>query len=1069
MTSTLPSRFGAARPPQLLFTLLLALVLAAVGLAAEPVKKDFDIAAGDAARALKQFAAQSGEQLLYSPSDVAGVKTLAIKGSLTPREALTQILQGTTLIVAQDKTTGALAVRKESASETKNGLSRSAEAPAAKVAATPAGAVQLQTYEVLGSRIRRTESDGPSPVNSYGAEEIRASGAMNLADFLRTIPQTYSGVGSGRNSAPDDLNMAAGQRNENGAPAITAPGVSPLLSAAVPVQSGVSGVSLRGLGSGSTLVLVDGRRVAQAGNSNRGSATGQGFVDLNTIPLGLIERIEIITDGSSAIYGADAVAGVINIVLKKAWMGTEIRGSVKLTQHGGARERQATVTSGFAALGGRLQGTLAIDYYEREPLLASQRSFSKNPDFRGLFPGVDDFFGLPNGTDFRIQWGYPASVQAVATTGFVSIPGIRVLLAPAGFATTPPISAFERRTTNDPGQNFLFGTQVVAQGQRITNPAPYTQLIAASDRRGLTGSATYELSNGIQAYGSYSYSDSRGYAQTLPAYVANVTVSAANNIFGENIQFGMLLPQWGRLSQRTRTQTHTVTTGLRGKLGQTWSWDTGYRFQDQNYRSVSRIFNAPAFNAIANASDPTQRFNPFIDERVAGAQSQAALLEQTAIYPTLNGRSGLDSFDLSANGDLLQIWGGPIRMALGGSTERSRNTYKAVDFAGFPVVATTTNFETARTVHAAFSELQVPLFGKSNAKPLLNRFELNLAGRYEEISDQSSSSVPKYGFTWQPIRGVLLRGSYAEGFRAPSLTENRRIAATFTTTVADPLRGNTRTTVSLVNRANPNLKPETSTTEFLGAVVEPPFVKGLTLSANYYRTKQKNAIQSIGSNTILRNPTLFPGYVLRDAPTASDIALGWPGAVNTIYAQFVNFGLVQNESLDLGADYRLPWETLGRWRLTVNAAKTLKQTRQLTVGGAPVDDLGDTFASPRWNISSSLYWNYGAWGASMAYSYMSGFNTNQAGVLSSNFSSPAMHIIDLRGTYEFKQGVWRGYAKGLRVGLGVANIEDKAPPPDNNIYGFNASLYSRWAFGRTFELSFTLPLEKGILGLGVGR
>ena len=230
---------------------------------------------------------------------------------------------------------------------------------------TPAGGaaapVAMQAVEVLGSRIPRTQVDGPSPVSVYNAEEIRATGAMNLADFMRTLPQTYSGVGAGRNSAPDDLNMSAGQRTENALPAIPFVGASPTLATNSPVQTGVSGVSLRGLGSGSTLVLVDGRRVAQAGERNRGSTTGQGFVDLNTIPLGLIERVEIITDGASAIYGADAVAGVINIVLKKSWVGTEVSGSVKLREHGGARERQGTVTTGFAGAGGKLRGTLAVE------------------------------------------------------------------------------------------------------------------------------------------------------------------------------------------------------------------------------------------------------------------------------------------------------------------------------------------------------------------------------------------------------------------------------------------------------------------------------------------------------------------------------------------------------------------------------------------------------------------------------------------------------------------------------------------------------------------------------------
>ena len=137
------------------------------------------------------------------------------------------------------------------------------------------------------------------------------------------------------------------------------------------------------------------------------------------------------------------------------------------------------------------------------------------------------------------------------------------------------------------------------------------------------------------------------------------------------------------------------------------------------------------------------------------------------------------------------------------------------------------------------------------------------------------------------------------------------------------------------------------------------------------------------------------------------------------------------------------------------------QTRALVVCGAPINAVGDTYASPRWNTSSSLYWSKGSWTASSAFTYISGYNTNQAGVQPTNYSTPAMHLIDVRGTYEFKTGIWRRFGRGVRVGFGIANLEDKEPPFFNNIYGFNAGLHGRWVFGRTYELSFNVPLNSG--------
>lgn len=207
---------------------------------------------------------------------------------------------------------------------------------------------------------------------------------MTLADFLNYLPQTYSGIAAGRGSAPNELNPEFGQRTENSFPSFNF-----VLGAsdAPPGQTGVSGVSLRGLGSGSTLVLIDGRRAAKSGSGNRSTSSQQGFVDLNTIPLGMIDHIEVITDGASAIYGADAVAGVINVVLKRNWQGNELSSSYRASAHGGGRERQVTLTTGFAA--GKLSGSVAVDYYDRGELKASDRSFSKNQDHRGVIATYD--------------------------------------------------------------------------------------------------------------------------------------------------------------------------------------------------------------------------------------------------------------------------------------------------------------------------------------------------------------------------------------------------------------------------------------------------------------------------------------------------------------------------------------------------------------------------------------------------------------------------------------------------------------------------------------------------------
>jgi hypothetical protein len=178
---------------------------------ASEARKAYDLPADDADRALRRFSEQSGIQVIFPSETVRNVRANGVQGNLTAREALDQMFKGTGLIAVQDAKTGALTVRRDLAKD----APKNAPGPVADSSAAPGPIVKMDGMEVLGSRIRRTETDGPTPVATYGVDAIRATGAMNLADFMRTVPQTYNGVGAGRNSTPDDLNISAGQRTEN--------------------------------------------------------------------------------------------------------------------------------------------------------------------------------------------------------------------------------------------------------------------------------------------------------------------------------------------------------------------------------------------------------------------------------------------------------------------------------------------------------------------------------------------------------------------------------------------------------------------------------------------------------------------------------------------------------------------------------------------------------------------------------------------------------------------------------------------------------------------------------------
>jgi outer membrane receptor protein involved in Fe transport len=890
---------------------------------------------------------------------------------------------------------------------------------------------------------------------------------MTLADFMNYLPQNYTGIASGRSSTPNELNPEFGQRTETTTPAFNFVVGS---SAAPPGQTGVSGVSLRGLGSGSTLVLVDGRRTAQSGAGNRSSDTRQGFVDLNTIPLGMVDHIEVTTDGASAIYGADAVAGVINIVLKKNYTGTELSGGIRLSEHGGGRERNASLAQGFTY--GKWSGSISLEYFDRASLKGAQRDFANNQNHSAIPTGTLTATGATRfGVDYRLNYGYPAVIQAaggVVSGNFDAIPGIRVVLVPTGSTTTPTIAQFIPVT-------IPAGTATVvnASAQRRYDTSSFLDLVPKTQRTGASGRLQYRINDRIDAYGSFRTSDTRSltYAQIAGntitgAFGAAVTLPAALNPFNQNVTISMILPEWGSATQRVRTLDDALSAGVRGHFAKTWEWDLGSSWQNQKVMQITRSYNGAGFVALLTNADPAKRFNPFIDYTAPGAPSQAALLETLSVYPSLHSDRHSEGLDFSADGDLFSLPGGEVKMAFGGDFSLDKVESRAVNWSAVAVpVPTTVLLEGAQHSNAIFAEFYVPVFGKTNARPLLNRLDLQLAGRREEVGP-FSKAVPKLGASWSPLKSVLVRGSWSQGFRAPGVTEYLVPTGFTTATLSDPRRTPASTLgIAVTSGSNPNPKPELSDNKFVGLVYEPHFIKNLSLQANYYDTVQTDVLQLLSAQTIVNNETLFSDRITRAAATPADIALNQPGQITAVSRVFVNFGRVVNRSVDFQAEYRIPSEHLGTLRINVAASHTIEATRALAPGQPSVVLEDDTSSPPRWKLNGSLFWNKNHWNASAFVWYLSGFDSNNAGnVLVANstavtyYPTPAVAKLDLRLGYSFEKGVWRGRAKGLRVGLGVSNVFDKKPPFSDTVWGFNAGLHSQLILGRAYEFSFVLPL-----------
>jgi iron complex outermembrane recepter protein len=952
-------------------------------------KKSFKVAAGDAAASLKQFSQQSGEQIVFPLETVRGITTNAVNGELTAREALDRMLAGTGLLVVQDDRTGAFAIRREP-DESKNAVSRR-ELDAA--AASPGRPIELAEYEVTGSRLAQTELEGVSPVLTFNADFITRTGFATTEEFLRTLPQNFSGALAGRPGVPNDENPIGFTRN-----------------------SGQSGVGLRGLGANNTLVLINGRRAPLSGRGTNTTNPPQGFFDVNTIPVGMIERIEVLTDGASAIYGTDAIAGVVNIILKKHFKETEVRGRVGGTWRGGAFERGITLTHGFAI--GRLSGSVVLDWYSRNELFATQRNFSKTADQRPR-----------GGSDFRSAIGQPVTIFAVSGP-------LSGLLNPNG---TPATQAVAPAGQN--GRNLTVASFAATAGQRVFFDVPDNySLITPTERYGVTVNLEYELSSRITLYSElgYTYNDTTSLANSLVTVngAASVRIPAANpfNPFGQPLGFSISHDELGPRELVAETDAVRALFGARVVLPSNWNAEGSFMFYGQRLYNENPVVDNVRLQALLNETDPTRALNLFSDFHAAGPGNAPGIYQQIISDNIEKSKSDLYLGEVIARGPVWELPAGPVNVATGAEwTQQDR-----IRTTNTPTLTAPARSRETRNNYAAFAEVGVPVFSPRNDRLLMSALDLQLAARYESIEDAGETIDPKYGARWKPFSWLLLRGSYGTGYRAPALSELERPVSTRTATLADRRR-NESYPMLITSGANLNLQPETSETVNFGVVMNIPFVRGLSIGVDYYRKEQENLTTSFGDQAFLDFENELPGRISRGPQTPEDIATGRPGRVTNVDARFVNFGLVITDGYDINLNYQMSFPELGRFSLM--ASTTTLNSYQIALNpGDPLVDRKGSFGFPLdFKGNAFLMWNKDRYGATISAYYTDSFNRSGQVVGS-------LTTFDVNVSYELKRF-------GLRFTGGIGNIFDKEPPFANVMFGYDGGFHN--AKQRTYNTSVT--------------
>lgn len=987
-----------------------------------------------------------------------------------------------------------------------------AQAAAQNVPTTASGSEKLEEIVVVGSQIVGAEVTTALPIALVDTNTIAASAAVSGDELFRTIPQMGDVSFNSTNGAVSS-NFARGD---------------------------IGSVNLRNLGVGNTLVLLNGRRVVV----HPGSQADDQLVPVltynsNAIPVSGVERLEVLLGGAAAIYGTDAVAGVVNTVLRD-----DIDGGSIEVQHGGAEGtslREYSINGNFGRnfAEGRGNVSLFLSYDNRNGLESTDQDSTATGDKRPLFVGTR--FEGSNTLDRRSTLSGWGDFQTPASFGTVR-QGTAAVTSAGGLFHIQPVA-------NGGCSSVLSGGICIDDGNRATNAADRNlrsdaqasypiSVIPDLDRVNLFATGHYDLTDELTLFTELGYYHAR--TESLQDAVFSIgsirmTVPASNywNPFGPvtfadgsanpNRLSGLNAPASGlpvtitnyRFADLGPTEVkvdndqYRVLAGLKGeKFG--FNWESALLYSEARAEDVQDGISATLLQRQLGLSTP-DAYNPFNGGDVnnpTGADttlSNQAALDAIRIETVRKGKSTLALWDLKASrADLFALPGGDVGMAAGveyrrdtqlddrdprvdGTITWTDTVTGVVQPSDLYGVSPTPDTKGSREVASAYLEFAVPLVGEEMDVPLVHNLEMQLAGRYEKYSDFGDVAKPKVAVAWDLLESFRLRGSWAEGFRAPNLEQVNASLVTrgnsrtdYVMCEADLRAGRitsfancSRSVVATAQRAgNPDLKPEESTNVSIGAVFQPDFLPeslgSFTLTVDYWQIEQEGIVGLFGEGNalildyLLRVQGSSNPNVIRLAPTADDIAavagtgLAPVGQVSYVNDKYVNLLPQDVHGLDIGLIWRLQGTRIGDFNLSLNAtqlrkfyrdpspdiaallaardAGTINAGTAITGGG----DLVRQNGKPEWRWSAALTWRYEQFTVGAFTQYID--DVEDTNLLDANGDA---WVIDsqitgnLYGQYEFTQG----WAADTRLRIGARNITNEKPPLSSTTYAYLASLY----------------------------
>ncbi|UAK25467.1 TonB-dependent receptor [Sphingomonas nostoxanthinifaciens] len=1011
----------------LLFTTMSGM-LASPASAADHLQR-FHIEGGPLQRALVAYAAAAGTQLLYSSALVAGRTAPRLVGDFTPADALARLLEGSGLTarpvganmfvlqgapkastLMQAATTASPAKANDAAAPTARAEQVGMMGTQLSVGAGSAAPDTGPDVVVTGSHIRGRQPGTP-PVTTISRDDLTRNGYATVAQALQALPGNFGGVATEQSAL-----SFADTTGTNGGLA--------------------TGVNLRGLGASATLVLVNGKRLG--GSGSQGS-----FADVSSIPTGAVDHVEVLMDGASAIYGSDAVGGVVNIILKRDFDGAETRARIGTVTQGSKHDLQLDQTVGKHWSTGGI--VLSYEYDRAGRLASADRDFAASADLRPL-----------GGTDHRFIFSLPGNILGIDPRTGIFGAAYAIPRGQDGTGLTP--SSF------------------IAGASNLENRREGSDLIPRQVRHSAYASLDQDLGSAVQLSADMLYAH-RTFAANEPGSASIVQVGRSNPFFvspngatSQLIAYGFE-PELGPIQTRGFAEALATSAGLDADLGHGWKVRGSIAFaqEREGNRTDHEINSAALAEAVGSTPDnPATAFNTTVDGYFnpygTGASNSAAILSFIGDgFQETASRSRVLTGHADGDGTLLMLPGGPVKLAAG--VDVRRETFKT---SGVGLVSTAPQslfaVDGSRTIEAGFAEVRVPVVGTNNARPGVAQLDLSLAGRVEHYASFGTTANPKFGLSWVPIRSLTVRTSYGTSFRAPNLRELGDAQHVSVTTLQRP-DGVTLPVIQL-SGGNPGLRPEKARSWTAGFDLVPVAMPRLRLSMTWFRTVFRNQIgtpaQANFSNALV-DPTLAP-FVERVMPISDPADLA---RINALYAspafsgasgipatsigaiidtRYINTGRLDVSGLDLSAHYAID-AGANRFDLAATGSYMLRDRQQVTPTSASVDQRNRVGEPVDLRGRLSGGWTRGIATTTVGLNYVAPYHDLVGNRID------AWKTVDLVIGVAPQDG--HGPLHGLELAIVASNLFNAAPPFYDSPIGLGYDATNADALGRFVSLQLT--------------